>query len=115
MEGNVEQPGVTGKVSSSAIVSLATGIFSWLVLFFHGAVDISLIPALIIAPISALLAVIFGSRAKRQIRDGGGAVTGKGMANAGLILGWIYLIVGIILIVLVALGLTAIIGSLGNL
>jgi len=115
MEQNMEQVPAVKKTSSAAIVSLVTGIFSWVVLFFHDAVNVALIPALIIAPISALIAVIFGIRGRHQVRDGGGAVTGKVMANVGMILGWVYLIIGIILLALVILGLTTLIGSLGNL
>ena len=43
-----------------------------------------------------ILAVIFGHMAKREIRESNGYKTGEGMANAGLILGYLG-IVGIVL------------------
>ena len=39
--------------------------------------------------IGSILALVFGYRAKRQIRDSGGAQGGAGMATAGIVLGWI--------------------------
>src|SRR5262245_43562931 len=50
--------------------------------------------------IGSILAVIFGHVAKGQIERAGGAQTGRGMAIAGLVLGWVG--VGVMLLGLVA-------------
>ena len=39
--------------------------------------------------IGSVLALIFGYRAKREIRAAGGTQTGAGLATAGIVLGWI--------------------------
>lgn len=74
-----------------AVVSLACGIAGWF-----------LMP--VICPI---LAIVFGIRAKRAIRQSHGTLTGGGMANVGLILGiahFVFIAVGL-LIALVVLAL----------
>lgn len=58
--------------STLAIVSLVTGIIGWTIVPFIG----------------SIVAVITGHLAKKEIREGGGMVTGDGMALAGLILGY---------------------------
>jgi hypothetical protein len=50
--------------------------------------------------IGSILAVIFGFVALKQIKDSGGTQGGRGMAIAGLVLGWIG--VAIISLILVA-------------
>lgn len=74
-----------------AIVSLVAGIVCWFVLPFIG----------------AIVAVITGHMARREIRDSKGLLTGDGMATAGLALGYVHLVLsvcglclGVILIVL---------------
>ena len=52
--------------------------------------------AIAAAPIGSVLGVIFGRRAKREIEASGGRLGGSGLATAGIILGWI----GIVLTVL---------------
>jgi hypothetical protein len=82
------------QTSSLAIVSLVSGIASWLVLPVLG----------------ALVAVITGHMARKEIRASEGRLTGMDMANAGMILGYVHLalsIVGICLVVLLFAGLLA--------
>lgn len=62
--------------SGLAVTSLVTGILSWV-----------LVPIL-----GAIIAVITGHLAKREIRESAGRLGGDGMATAGLILGYIHLI-----------------------
>ena len=120
MESNlpVQQP--EKKVSLRAAFSLGTGIFSYLVLFFHSLVNLDLIWAVLLAPISAIAAVATGQQARRQIKASNGTLTGIKMAHTGLVLGWIYLIASMVLIVLALLlfgglvaGLAHLLGSLG--
>ena len=49
--------------------------------------------------IGSVLAIVFGNRAKREIRESRGQLTGEGMATAGIIVGWVGL-VGMVLYVL---------------
>lgn len=60
------------QTSGLATASLISGILSWI-----------LFPI-----IGAIVAVITGHAAKKEIRTSGGAITGDGMATAGLILGY---------------------------
>jgi hypothetical protein len=39
--------------------------------------------------VGSILALIFGYNAKKQIEQSGGSQTGRGMATAGIVLGWI--------------------------
>jgi hypothetical protein len=50
--------------------------------------------------IGAILALVFGYRARRQIDQSGGRQGGRGMATAGVVLGWIGVAGAILIIVL---------------
>lgn len=52
--------------------------------------------------IGAVLALIFGYQARKQIDASGGRETGRGMAIAGIVLGWVGVAGIILLIVLFA-------------
>jgi hypothetical protein len=56
--------------------------------------------------VTAVLAVVFGHLALRQLRRAGGWQRGKGMALAGVILGWSYVAVFVLSIVASATGTT---------
>ena len=61
-----------------------------------------LLAVLWFAGIGAVLALVFGYRARREIENSAGSQTGSGLATAGIILGWIgitILVAGVILIV----------------
>ena len=77
------------ETNGLAVASLVCGILGVVLPF------IPLIPS--------LLAVIFSGRAKRQIDGSGGLQTGRGLAVAGQVLGW----VGIVLVLVGILGLVA--------
>jgi len=60
-----------------------------------------LLAVLWFAGIGAVLALVFGYRARREIEKSAGRQTGSGLATAGIILGWIgvtILVAGVILI-----------------
>lgn len=60
-----------------------------------------LLAVLWLAGIGAVLALVFGYRARREIRNSAGKQTGSGLATAGIVLGWIgiaILAAGLILI-----------------
>jgi uncharacterized membrane protein len=54
--------------------------------------------------VTAILAVVFGHVALSQIKRSFGAVTGRGMAIAGLVLGYLWLVFFVVFIVLGATG-----------
>jgi Domain of unknown function (DUF4190) len=65
-------PPSSPRTNSLAIASLVLGIaqvFFWLV--------------------GAILALVFGYKARRQIDESGGREGGRGMAIAGIVLGWV--------------------------
>ena len=60
-----------------------------------------LLAVLWFAGIGAVLGLVFGYQARRQIKNSAGRQTGSGLATAGIILGWIgiaILVAGVILI-----------------
>lgn len=74
--------------NTMAIVSLVSGILSWFVLPF----------------IAAVVAVITGHMARRQIKDSQGMEGGDGLALIGLVLGYLNIIgtcIGIIFFLLI--------------
>jgi hypothetical protein len=79
---NVPRP-----TNPASVVSLASGIASWVVLPF----------------LAAIVAVIAGHIARAEIRRSGAA--GDGMAIAGLILGYVNLALSVLVIAAVFLGL----------
>ena len=83
------QYGPPPETNGLAVASLVCGILGVVFPF------IPLIPS--------VLAVIFAGRGKRQIDSSGGLQTGRGLAVAGQVLGW----VGIALVLVAILGLVA--------
>ncbi len=61
----------TAKTSGLAVASLVTGLFFWCFL------------------VPGIVAIVLGHVALDQIDRSGGAVTGRGMAVAGIVLGWV--------------------------
>lgn len=93
------------RTSGNAVVSLLSGLFmiGWLVMFgiFVGSYSSSVpgsatLPfmALGFAFLSALSAIIFGHVALSQINRSRGTLTGGGLAVAGLVLGYLYIVLG---------------------
>jgi len=74
----VQRPGTNGK----AVASLVLGI-----LCLYG--------------IGSILALIFGFMARREIDASGGAQTGRGMATAGIVLGFIGIAIMVLLIAVI--------------
>lgn len=61
----------TGRTSGLAIASLVTGLFFWF------------------CAIPGILAIVLGHIALEKIEDSGGVTGGRGMAIAGIVLGWV--------------------------
>jgi len=82
------------QTSSLAIVSVISGIASWFVLPIIG----------------ALIAVITGHMAKKEIQESAGRLSGLELANAGLVLGYVHLAVSMLMtcvIVVIIAGILA--------
>jgi len=115
MTDEITTPQTGKRLNISAVISLISGILTYAFYIFGSLVDINFIAAAILAPITAILAIITGSAAKRKIRQSDGSLGGRGMANVGLWLGWIYLIICVIVIVLMLVIGGAVISSLSGL
>ena len=63
---------------------------------------------LVIGPI---LALVFGYKGRREIDGSGGRQTGRGMATAGIVLGWVGAGLTILFVVLIIIGSIADSGS----
>jgi hypothetical protein len=100
----VPSEGTPKKFSVMAAISAVTGAITYLIYLVPAFTDMSVLTSAILAPISALAAIITGHRAKHLIRKAEGTMSGKKLANAGLIMGYIYIILCILLVVLVVLG-----------
>ena len=64
-------PAATGRTSGLAVASLVTGLFFWCFV------------------VPGIVSVILGYLALEQIAASGGLKRGRGMAIAGIVLGWI--------------------------
>ena len=73
----------SASTNIAAVVSLVCGLLAWFALPLVG----------------ALVAIVAGHGALRQIRASGGSEDGEGLALAGLVLGWLQL--GLIVLALV--------------
>ena len=67
------------ETSSLAILSLVTGIGAWVIL----------------PVIGAIIAIVTGHLARREVRNSLGRLTGNGLATAGLVLGYSQLAVSL--------------------
>ena len=76
-------PGIPPKTNGLAVASMVLGI-----VWVYG--------------IGSILALVFGYQAKKQIDESGGRESGRGMAIAGIVLGWVG-VAGLILLILFGL------------
>ena len=81
-------PNPAPQTSTLAVISLISGIVGWTVLPFIG----------------ALVAIICGHLARSEIRNAlPGSMEGSGMALAGLILGWVQMVLIVLAVVFIFL------------
>lgn len=93
--------GTSPRTSTTAVLSLIAGIISWCGLYFIG----------------GIVAVILGHVARSEIRQAPpGSVDGDGLALAGLILGYINIVVSLlgVLVVVLFFGGIALLAGLGG-
>lgn len=104
---NTPQPEAEAPVKKGfsilSLVSTLTGALSYFLVLFSQLIHLKWWLAFILAPISALAAIITGHRSRRQIKRSDMQLSGKKLANAGLIMGYLYLILGIIAVVIIVL------------
>ena len=62
-----------------------------------------LVAVLWFAGLGAALALVFGYRARGQIKNSAGRQTGSGLATAGIILGWIGIAIVVTVVILISL------------
>jgi len=75
-QGGAGMPPAPVQTSTNAIISLIAGIAG---LFF-------------LPLIGGLVAILTGNSAKKEIANSGGTIGGQGLAQAGVIMGWIGLV-----------------------
>jgi uncharacterized membrane protein len=89
---NNQQSSTSTQTSNMAVISLSSGILAWVLLPLIG----------------AIVAIVAGHTAKRDIRESNGSLTGDGMATVGLVLGYVQIVFVIIpicvIVILVFLG-----------
>ena len=91
---------VARPTSTLAIASLVAGVLSWLLMPF----------------VAGIVAVVCGHMARGEIRRSNGNVDGDGMAVAGLVLGWVNIVLCVLTVLAVVLffgGLAVLLGVLG--
>ncbi|HSQ17106.1 MAG TPA: DUF4190 domain-containing protein [Anaerolineales bacterium] len=79
-QGGMGMPPVAPPTSTNAIISLVAGIVG---LFF-------------LPVIGGIVAILTGNSAKKEIANSGGTVGGEGLAKAGVIIGWVGLILWVL-------------------
>ena len=90
-QGQQGQWGAAPRTPGSATAALILGICS----------------LLICGPICGPLAIIYGGKAKAEINNSGGSLTGGGLATAGIVMGWIAValtIIGILAVIALVAG-----------
>ena len=86
--------------STLAVVSLVAGIVSWILMPF----------------VAGVIAIICGHMARGDVKRSNGALEGDGLAVAGLVLGWINVILCVLTVAAIVLffgGLAVLLGVLG--
>ena len=63
---------------------------------------------LILCPlVCSVLALVFGYQGRREIDGSGGRMGGRGSATAGIVLGWIGVVISVLFLILLVIGLLA--------
>lgn len=70
------------QTSTYAVISLVAGVLGWSLMPFLG----------------SIAAIVFGHMARAEIRRSQGQLDGDGLAIAGLVLGWVSVILGILVL-----------------
>ena len=57
--------------------------------------------------VCSVLALVFGYQSRREIDASGGRISGRGSATAGIVLGWVGLVITLLFILLIVIGVLA--------
>jgi hypothetical protein len=101
----VKNEGTRKKFSFYSLSSTIAGALTYLLIFLHNLIDMSFLWAAILAPLAAIVAIITGHKGKHEIHEAEGNMAGKKLANAGLIMGYVYIGTCILIAVLVIVGI----------
>ncbi len=102
------------KTSTLALVSTITGALTYLLPIIFNLADTSALWATLLSPITAIVAIVTGHKGKSEIRNAQGTMSGNKLANAGLIMGYIYIgliVLGIILVIVLGAAFFGVIKS----
>ena len=91
------------QTSTTAIISLIVGILAWLSL----PVNFILPFAFCCSGVIGLVGVVLGHMSLREVAQSAGRVTGRGLAIAGLVLGYLMLVATVVVPICAALVLGA--------
>jgi dipeptide/tripeptide permease len=58
------------------------------------------IAGFVVCGVGAILALVFGYKAKREIDGSGGMQKGRGMAIAGIVLGWVWVALIVVVVII---------------
>lgn len=64
--------------------------------------------------IGSILALVFGYKAKREIRESADRQAGAGLATAGIVLGWIGIALAVLFVVFMIIGMSMGTGGMGQ-
>ena len=59
------------------------------------------IAGFVVCGVGSILALVFGYKAKREIDDSAGMQKGRGMAVAGIVLGWAWVALIVVVVILI--------------
>ncbi|HTX79162.1 MAG TPA: hypothetical protein VMC62_05815 [Longilinea sp.] len=99
------KPEPVGKARTSifSVLSLASGILTYLWFPFHSLIHMRWFVSLLLMPITAIIAIDLGHRGHHEIMMGNGAVGGQKLSTWGQILGYLYFGLIILLIALLVI------------
>lgn len=90
-----EQPVYSPPTSTTAVISLISGILGLTFIPFLG----------------SILALVLGYMSKKEIEQSAGSLSGTGLATAGIVMGWIGVALGCCLAVFILLIVAGVLGT----
>ncbi|HNR01617.1 MAG TPA: hypothetical protein PKK59_03695 [Anaerolineaceae bacterium] len=111
VENPLEAPKPKKALSLYAILSFIAGVGTYV--WFFAMIGAKPVLTFLLTPLFALMAVLTGHKARYDIRKSLADMKGKTLANIGLILGYLIILVGIFIIVLAVMGVLSIAGLFG--
>ena len=111
IETPTETPKPKKALSIFAVLSFIASIGTYV--WFFGMIASKPMLTFLLTPLFALIAVISGHKGRHDIRKSLVDMKGKTLANIGLILGYLIILVGIFIIALAVMGVITIAGLFG--